>query len=104
MMKLISDHAHHTKTHGGAEVITFSVELGTPGYGIARMVAAGLGYSYFDSQITSRAAEKAGFSPETFTYGGPRPLVERIVERLFVATIFEEELPSSMIGPEPQAL
>src|SRR5713101_5058569 len=99
MMKLLNEPAP-IRPHQGATVITFGVELGTPGYGIARMVAAELGYRYYDSQITSRAAEAAGFSAETLANDGPQTLVDRIVERLFLATIFEEELPAAMIGPE----
>ena len=87
----------------GFTVITFSVQVGTPGFAIARMVAAQLGYNYYDSQITAKAAELSGLSSEGVA-GDGQGLVERIVTRLFAANLYEEELPPSMVGPEPHVL
>ena len=51
-------------SNGKAPVITFAIQFGTPGFTIAHMVAEELGYEYYDSEITSRAAELSGISPD----------------------------------------
>ena len=46
-----------------ASVISFSVETGSGGFAIARRVSDRLGFRYYDWEITSEAAARAGVSP-----------------------------------------
>jgi len=46
-----------------ASVVTFTVQLGSGGFAIAHQVAEKLGFRYFDWEITSEAAARAGETP-----------------------------------------
>src|SRR5688500_1895466 len=103
-MKLFSAGSTISSERTSPSVITFSVQLGTPGYGIARMVAAQLGYRYCDSQITSQAGATPGILQELLAGDAQDTLIERMVRRLSAATVYEEEVPAGLVGPEPAAL
>ena len=64
-------------------VVTISRSLPTGAEDIGRMVAEELGFSYLDSKIIQRAAEKAGVSPEEVDrVEHTQPLLSRIYEAL----------------------
>ena len=66
-----------------ATVITFSVQLGTPGYRLAQDASRRLGYSYLDRDVTTLAASRAGVSPEVMSQAEHRPsFIERLLESL----------------------
>lgn len=82
-------------------VVTFSVQIGSDGFAIARGVAARLRFRYLDWQITSQAAmhERLHVPPE------PSPdFVDRLLSRLSAATVLEEEMPATLIPPRPEIL
>jgi len=67
-------------------VICVSRSLGAGGEEVARLVAKSLGFRYVDDEIVSRAAEKAGVSPETVEKAERTPpLVVRILEAMAAA-------------------
>jgi cytidylate kinase len=78
--------------------ITFSAQVGSDGFTIARAVATDLHYRYYDWQITSKAAAMSGLND------GARDLGEKILGRLSAATVLEEELPIGMLPPSPTIL
>jgi hypothetical protein len=80
--------------------ITFSAQVGSDGFSIARAVATDLDYRYFDWQITSRASEIGGPSPN----GSNEALGDRIMGRLSAATVLEEEVPMGLLPPSPVVL
>ena len=70
----------------GAKTITFTVQLGSSGFEIAREVAVRLCYQYYDWEVTSRAAAEAGVSREVVESAEHMPsLIERLLDRLFSA-------------------
>src|SRR5688500_16714265 len=60
-----------------APVVTFSIQIGSDGYTIARTVAQRLGYRYYDWHITSAAASAAEGGAEESP-----SLVDRMMSRL----------------------
>jgi len=67
-------------------VICVSRSLGARGEEVARLLAKSLGFRYVDDEIVSRAAEKAGVSPETVEKAERTPpLVVRILEAMAAA-------------------
>jgi cytidylate kinase len=70
-----------------ANVIAFSVQTGSGGFAIARQVAEQLGYRYYDWEITSEAASRAGVSPNDVIASERVPgFVERMMRRLGAAS------------------
>ena len=70
-----------------ANVIAFSVQTGSGGVSIARQVADSLGYRYYDWEITSEAAARAGVSPTDVIASERVPgFVERMMRRLGAAS------------------
>ena len=70
-----------------ANVIAFSVQTGSGGFAIARQVADQLGYRYYDWEITSEAASRAGVSPNDVIASERVPgFVERMMRRLGAAS------------------
>jgi cytidylate kinase len=67
-----------------ARVVTFSLQIGSGGFEVARAAAQRLNYQYYDSEITSRVAAQVGASPAEVAAALERvpSLVIRIVERL----------------------
>ena len=81
--------------------ITFSVQVGSDGFAIARAVATELGYKYYDWQITTKAASLVGPVPGDLNTAD---FADRILGRLSAAAVLEEEVPSGFIGPSPSLL
>jgi CMP/dCMP kinase len=66
-----------------SDVITLSVQTGSGGFGVARRVAERLGYRYYDWEITSEAAARAGVTPNEVIAAERVPgFIERIMRRL----------------------
>ncbi|HLF72447.1 MAG TPA: cytidylate kinase-like family protein [Dehalococcoidia bacterium] len=88
-----------------ASVITFTVQLGTGGPSIARAVADKLGYRFYDSEITSQAAALVGVSPDTMANAERRPsFIERMLERLALATVVSDGIVPGSASANPAAL
>ena len=82
-----------------AKAVSFSVQLGSDGFAIARAVAEKLGYRYYDWEITSQAASEAGVTPEAVMAAERKPsLLERVMDRLLAMTVSGAEVPPSMAG------
>ncbi len=74
-----------------ANVVTFSVQLGSGGFEIAQDIAEKLDYRYLDSEVIAQAAALAGVSPETIAAAERWPtFVERMLERLALTTVVSE--------------
>jgi cytidylate kinase len=86
-----------------AAVVTFSVEVASDGFSIARAVAAKLGFSYYDWAITSRTISTLADHPLSGQSSHPGDFVDRMLARLAVATLLEDEMPSNMIGCSVEA-
>jgi CMP/dCMP kinase len=70
-----------------ATAIAFSVQTGSGGFAVARQVAERLGYRYYDWEITSEAAARAGVSPNEVIAAERVPsFVERMMRRLGAAS------------------
>jgi cytidylate kinase len=81
-----------------ATTITFSVQLGSGGFAIARQVADKLGFRYYDWEVTSQAADEAGVSPEVVASAERVPsLAERIMERFFNAGFYAGDIPEAVV-------
>src|SRR2546423_15388478 len=79
-----------------ASVVTFSVQVGSDGFSLARGVAEKLGFHYYDWAITSKTmgslgASLAGLATNT-------GIVDKMLVRLAVAHLLEEEVPEGMVG------
>jgi cytidylate kinase len=82
----------------GVGTVTFSVQVGSGGFAIARATAEKLGYRYYDWEITSQAAEMAGVSPEVVAASERVPgFLDRVMRRLSMAP----SLPSDEAAIEP---
>jgi cytidylate kinase len=85
-----------------ASVVTFTVQVGSGGFAIARGVADKLGYRYYDWEITSEAAARAGVSPDLLASAERLPgLFERVMRRLIAASAVSGEESHVMIEPPP---
>jgi cytidylate kinase len=72
-----------------ARTVTFSVQIGSRGFEIARLVAERLKYRYYDWEVTSEAAREAGVSAQTVAAAEQATSgFKRIMERLFAASAF----------------
>ena len=70
------------------KVISISRALAAGGEEIGRDVAARLGFRFVDDEIVSRAAEKAGVSPQMIEkVERTPPLIERILENIGTAPV-----------------
>jgi cytidylate kinase len=89
-----------------ANVVTFSVQLGSDGFAIAQTVAEKLGYRYLDNEVIAQAAAMAGVSPETVAAAERWPtFVERMLERLALTTVVSEGvLPTPPANPATMML
>jgi len=88
----ISDRSKHV--HGS--VVTFSVQVGSEGFSIARSVAETLGFHYYDWAITSKTVGPLEAALSGLT--GGRGMVDKMLVRLAVANLLEEEVPEGMVG------
>jgi cytidylate kinase len=70
-----------------ATAIAFSVQTGSGGFAVARQVSESLGFRYYDWEITSEAATRAGVSPTEVIAAERVPgFVERMMRRLGAAS------------------
>jgi cytidylate kinase len=70
-----------------ANVVTLSVQTGSGGFVVARQVSERLGFRYYDWEITSEAADRAGVSPNEVIAAERVPgFVERMMRRLGAAS------------------
>ena len=86
-----------------ANVVTFTVQLGSGGFAIAHQVADRLGFRYFDWEITSEAAVRAGVSPADVAASEHVPsFLERIMRRLLSASAIgtEESIAALRVAAE----
>ena len=75
-----------------ANVIALSVQTGSGGFAVAHQVAERLGFRYYDWEITSEAAVRAGVSPNEVIAAERVPgFVERMMRRLGAASAVSVE-------------
>ncbi len=88
-----------------ASTITFAVQLGSDGFAIARTVAEKLGYHYVDWEITSKAAQDAGVSPEMVAQAEQgRSRLQRLVQSLMASSSLINEDVTLLSGPSAAAM
>lgn len=82
-----------------SSVITFAVRLGSHGSEIARLVAERLDYRFYDWEITSQAAERAGVSTSVVAASEQaQSFLERTIERLRITGVYESDDPSGRLS------
>ena len=85
-----------------ASVISFSVQTGSGGFGIARRVSDRLGFRYYDWEITSEAAARAGVSPNEVIAAERVPcFLERMMRRLGAVSTVSLETSPGFSEPSP---
>jgi cytidylate kinase len=87
-----------------AKTITFSIEVGSGGFEIARAVAEKLKYRYYDWEIVNEIASKVGAAPDQVAAAAERlpSLAERIMQQLAFVSYASPE--SSLGDPSPDTL
>jgi cytidylate kinase len=87
-----------------ARTVTFSIEVGSGGFEIARGVAEKLTYRYYDWEIVNEIASKVGASPDQVAAAAERlpSLAERIMQQLAFVSYASPE--SSLGDPSPETL
>ena len=85
-----------------ASVVALSVQAGSGGFDIARQVADRLGFRYYDWEITSEAAARAGVSPTEVIASEHIPgFFERIMRRLAASSTVTLEGGGALAEPSP---
>jgi cytidylate kinase len=85
-----------------ADVISFSVLAGSGGYAVAHHVADRLGFRYYDWEITTEAASRAGVSPSDVIAAERVPgFLERMMVRLGAVSAMTVEGGSGFADPAP---
>jgi cytidylate kinase len=85
-----------------ASVVALSVQAGSGGYTIAHHVADRLGFRYYDWEITSEAAARAGVTPNDVIAAERVPgFVERIMRRLGAVSTVSIEGGPTFAEPSP---
>ena len=85
-----------------ASVVALSVQAGSGGFDIARQVADQLGFRYYDWEITSEAAARAGVSPTEVIASEHMPgFFERIMRRLAASSTVTLEGGGALAEPSP---
>lgn len=85
-----------------ATVVSFSVQTGSGGFAIARRVADRLGFRYYDWEITSEAAARAGVSPNEVIAAERVPsFLERMMRRLGAVSTVSLETGPGFGEPTP---
>ncbi len=88
-----------------ASVVAFSVQIGSGGFAIARRVAESLGFRYYDWEITSEAAARAGVSPNEVIAAERVPgFLERMMRRLGTVSAVSVEGSPTFAEPSPAVL
>lgn len=83
-----------------AATVTFSVQIGSGGFALARGVAERLGFRYYDWEVTSQAAQMAGVSPDLVAASERVPgFIERMMRRLSTAPALAPE--ETVLEPAP---
>jgi cytidylate kinase len=83
-----------------ANVVSLSIQTGSGGFQAARDIADRLGFRYYDWEITSEAASRAGVSPNEVIAAERVPgFVERIMRRL--GTVSAVSVEGSAVFAEP---
>ena len=87
-----------------AKTVTFSIEVGSGGFEIARDVAEQLKYRYYDWEIVNEIATKVGAAPDQVAAAAERlpSLAERIMQQLAFVSYASPE--SSLSDPIPDTL
>lgn len=87
-----------------AKTVTFSIEVGSGGFEIARDVAEELKYRYYDWEIVNEVASKVGAAPDQVAAAAERlpSLAERIMQQLAFVSYASPE--SSLGDPSPDTL
>ncbi len=89
---------HTSAVTGSPSVITFSIQVGTSGFDVARSVARALNYAYYDWTITSQATSLASITAQEDSLAMDQAVVERMVSRLTLASVYDEEVPAGLLG------
>ncbi len=85
-----------------ASVISFSVQTGSGGYAVARRVADRLGFRYYDWEIISEAAGRAGVTPNDVIAAERVPgFLERMMRRLGAVSTVSLESSPGFSEPSP---
>jgi len=87
-----------------AKTVTFSIQVGSGGFEIARGVAEQLKYRYYDWEIVNEIASKVGAAPDQVAAAAERmpSLAERIMQQLAFVSYASPE--SSLSDPSPDTL
>jgi cytidylate kinase len=85
-----------------ASVVTLSVQTGSGGFTVARRVADRLGFRYYDWEITSEAAARAGVPPSDVIAAERVPgFLERMMRRLGAVSTVSLEGSPGFSDPSP---
>ncbi len=76
-----------------AKSLSFSIQLGSGGFEVARSVAEQLGYGYYDWEVTSRAAAEAGVTLDEIARAERLPsLIERMMSRFLQSANYDDSI------------
>ena len=85
-----------------ATVVALSVQTGSGGFALAHRLSEHLGYRYYDWEITSEAAARAGVSPTDVIAAERVPgFIERVMRRLGAASAVSMDGTSVFADPSP---
>ena len=85
-----------------ATVVALSVQTGSGGFALAHRLAEQLGYRYYDWEITSEAAARAGVSANDVIAAERVPgFIERVMRRLGAASAVSMDGTSVFADPSP---
>ncbi|HLF72342.1 MAG TPA: cytidylate kinase-like family protein [Dehalococcoidia bacterium] len=85
-----------------ASVVSLSVQTGSGGFAVARQVAERLRFRYYDWEITSEAASRAGVSPNEVIAAERVPgFLERMMRRLGAVSVTSMEGGPGFGEPSP---
>lgn len=86
-----------------ATVVALSVQTGSGGFAVAHRIAEKLGFRYYDWEITSEAASRAGVSPNEVIAAERVPgFIERVMRRLGAASAVSIDGTAVFADPSPQ--
>jgi cytidylate kinase len=85
-----------------ATVVALSVQTGSGGFALAHRLSEQLGFRYYDWEITSEAAARAGVSPTDVIAAERVPgFIERVMRRLGAASAVSMDGTSVFADPSP---
>lgn len=86
-----------------ATVVALSVQTGSGGFAMAHRISEKLGFRYYDWEITSEAASRAGVSPNDVIAAERVPgFIERVMRRLGAASAVSIDGTAVFADPSPQ--